>query len=201
MSDQPQTPEEAPARPAPGPRRGLAAALPFVLTAVAAVLLSLATQALLAPRQPSPPPATPPPAATAAAPTAPAATATAPAGTPGAGIPPADGVLRLEILDLQEQDRQLWSALYLLRAASQIDDALAALQANELDEADRTLLTAYRSLDRAYGASAEQEKGPIDTFRIQISQIRDDLRLRPEGADRRLRQIRRLVLSLVDEGG
>ena len=114
---------------------------------------------------------------------------------------PAEGVLRLNILDLQAQNRQLWSALYLLRAVAQLDDALVALQANDLDEADGLLLTVYRSLDRAYAFSAEQEKGPIDAFRLQISQIRDDLHLRPEGSDRRLRQIRRLVLSLVDEGG
>ena len=114
---------------------------------------------------------------------------------------PAEGVLRLNLLDLQAQDRQLWSALYLLRAVAQLDDALVALQANDLDEADGLLLTVYRSLDRAYAFSAEQEKGPIDAFRLQISQIRDDMHLRPEGSDRRLRQIRRLVLSLVDEGG
>ena len=114
---------------------------------------------------------------------------------------PAEGVLRLNLLDLQAQDRQLWSALYLLRAVAQLDDALVALQANDLDEADGLLLTVYRSLDRAYAFSAEQEKGPIDAFRLQISQIRDDMHLRPEGTERRLRQIRRLVLSLVDEGG
>jgi len=119
-----------------------------------------------------------------------------------AGAPPPDGsVVRLEVLDLQAQDRQLWSALYLLRAASQVDDAVAALQRNDLVEADRTLLTAYRSLDQAYAYSAEREKGPIDTFRLQLSQIRDDLHLRPERLDRRLRQLRQLMLSLVDEGG
>jgi hypothetical protein len=180
----------------------LAAALPFVITALVAAALSLGAQALLFPRQPL----------AVIAPTAQPTTTSAPAGTPApptltaaptaAPTPaPAEGVLRLDILDLEEEDRQLWSALYLLRAASQLDDAVAALQVNDLDEADRTLLTAYRSLDRAYAFSAEQEKGPIDTFRLSISQIRDDLRLRPEGADRRLRQLRRLILSLVDEGG
>ncbi len=198
MSEPPPTATSAPDAPPPAPRKGLAPALPFVLTAVAAVCLSLALQALLPLRQPG-----------ATAPTAPSATATlasaptsiAPASTAPATPPPAEGVLRLNLLDLQEQDRQLWSALYLLRAAAQIDDAVVALQVNDPDEADRTLLTAYRSLDRAYTFSAEQEKGPLDAFRLQISQVRDDLHLRPEGADRRLRQIRRLVLSLVDEGG
>ncbi len=204
MSDDPQPPEVA--APAPPPRNGLAAALPYLITAVAAVLLSLAAQALLFPRAPAPSAAITAPAPTDPAPTDPAPTATLPApATPGPtatpGAAPPEGVLRLDILDLQEEDRQLWSALYLLRAASQIDDAIVALQQNDLDEADRTLLTAYRSLDRAYAFSAEQEKGPIDTFRLQLSQGRDDLRLRPEGLDRRLRQLRQLILSLVDEGG
>lgn len=209
MSDDPQTPEGAPAVPPPATPRGLAAALPFIITAAAAVLLSLAAQALLFPRPPaaavaptaaataSPAPTQPAPAT--APPEAPTAT---PAPTaPGATPPPTDGVLRLDILDLQEENRRLWSALYLLRAAAQLDDAVAALQGNDLDEADRTMLTAYRSLDRAYTFAAEQEKGPIDTFRLTLSQVRDDLRIRPEGADRRLRQLRNLVLSVVDEGG
>lgn len=199
MPDEPQTPEGAPVDVDRAPRKRLAVILPYVVTAVVAVMLSLAAQALLFPRPPGAPAAptaalvsTAPPTATAApAPTAPQIA------TPAA----AEGVLRLDILDLKEEDRRIWGALYLLRAASQIDDALVALEFNDLDEADRTLLTAYRSLDRAYTFSAEQEKGPIDTFRMGLSQIRDDLRLRPEGADRRLRQLRRLILSLVDEGG
>ncbi len=109
-----------------------------------------------------------------------------------------ESALRLDILDLQAEQRRLWSVIYLLRAVAQIDDVLAALQANDLDEADRTLMLVYRSLDRAYAVSAEQDKGPIDSFRLQISQLRDELRLRPEGSDRRLRQIRRLILSLVE---
>jgi hypothetical protein len=122
--------------------------------------------------------------------------------TPAPSALPADaGGLRLAILDLEATDRSLWSAIYLLRAASQIDDAVVALQSNDLDEADRILLNTRRSFDRAYAFSAELEKGPIDTFRLQIGQARDDLHIRPEGLDRRLRQIRQLVLSLVDESG
>jgi biopolymer transport protein ExbB/TolQ len=120
--------------------------------------------------------------------------------TPSA-LPADSGGLRLALLDLEAADRRLWSAIYLLRAASQIDDAVAALQSNDIDEVDRILLNARRSFDRAYTFSAEQEKGPIDTFRLQLGQARDDLHIRPEGLDRRLRQIRQLVLSLVDESG
>lgn len=198
MSDQESTP---PASGAARPSR-IAAALPFVITAVAAVLISLGLQALLWPSA-APPTAqinTITPAATSPAPAASATSAPPPASpvpTPREGDV---GVLRLDILDLEAENDRLWSAIYLLRAASQLDDAVAALLTNDLAEADRTIMTARRSLDRAYALSAEQDKGPIDSFRIQTSQIRDDLRVRPEGADRRLRQLRQLVLALVDEG-
>ena len=205
MSEESQAPE-VPSPPASARRPALAAALPYIATVVAAVVASLLLQALLWPRLPLPavvaPTAIPP------APTASAAIATALplSPTPAAAPRPTpslsdNSVLALQILDLEEQNRQLWSAIYLLRAVSQLNDTLDALQANDLNEADRTILTAYRSLDRAYEASAEQEKGPIDTFRLQLSSIRDDLGVRPEGADRRLRQLRQLMLSLVDEGG
>lgn len=226
MPDQPQTPEtpgttetpedhpqaagprtpDAPAQPEPARRSALAAALPFITTAAAAVLVSVLVQAMLWPRQPSQPPV--PTAAPVATATAEAATpeAQAPTAAPAASPAPTqalseESVLSLQILDLEDENRRLWSAIYLLRAASQIDDSITALEGNDIAEADRTLLAVYRSLDRAYAFSAEQEKGPIDTFRLELSSIRDDLRVRPEGADRRLRQLRQLMLSLVDEGG
>jgi hypothetical protein len=200
----PQTtaPPSDPPRPAPR-RAALAAILPHAATALAAVLISLLVQALLLPAQPAPA-ATPTAVPTALAPEAtgtpepPAATAppATPAPTPALG---ADSVLGLQILDLQQENRELRSALYLLRAASQVNDVILALEGNDLAEADRTLLAVYRSLDLAYNFSAEQEKGPIDSFRLELSRIRDDLRVRPDGIDRRLRQLRGLILSLVDE--
>ncbi|NWF79689.1 MAG: hypothetical protein HXY37_06520 [Chloroflexi bacterium] len=198
MADEHQTPGDAPAAPPARTRTPFKALLPHLLTAALAVALSLLVQALLWPRPPIPGPA---PTAPLAAPS-PSVTVIAPTpvASPAATALPNDSVLRLEILDLEAQDRQIWSALYLLRAASQIDDAVIALQGNDLAEADRTLLTAYRSLEQAYAYSAEREKGPIDTFRLQLSQIRDDLHVRPERIDRRLRQLRQLVLSLVEEG-
>jgi hypothetical protein len=198
--DQQQPTSEAPAPSASSLRPRITAALPFIITAVASVLLSLLLQWLLLP----PSAATPPPAFIPTAASTPVVVPTSPRlePTPALSAPePSASLLRLAILDLEAQDRRLRSALYLLRAVAQLDDALVALQANQLAEADRALLLVYRSLDQAYAFSAEQEKGPIDTFRLQLSQIRDDLPLRPEGADRRLRQLRGLILSLVDEGG
>jgi hypothetical protein len=182
------------------------AALPFIVTAVAAVGFSLALQALLFPRTADPaaiiqtPTSAPanPPAPTTPAPTAdPLLTPEPAAATPAI---PDESLLRLELLDLQSEDRRLWGVIYLLRAASQIDDAVAALLINDLVETDRTLMAARRSLDRAYTVSPDAERGPIDTARLELSRIRDDLGPRPEGADRRLRQLRRLVLGLADEG-
>ena len=180
-------------------RLRLLATIPFVITALLAVALSLlmqrmvATSAepiLLVATATAPLPLSSPPSVRPTAP--PSAVAT---------VTPPDRVLSLAILDLEARDRQLRSALHLLRAVAQLDDALVALQTNQLDEAERTLLLVYRSLDRAYTFSTEQGKGPLDTFRLQIGQIRDDLRIRPEGIDRRLRQLRGLMLSLVDETG
>ncbi len=110
-----------------------------------------------------------------------------------------DGLIRLTILDLQAENARLRAATLLLRAAITIDEAVSALQRNDFAEADRALMSARRALDRAYQLSVEPQKGPIDTIRLQMSQIRDDLGIRPEGADRRLWQVRRLILTLVDE--
>ncbi|RRR67365.1 MAG: hypothetical protein EI684_19115 [Candidatus Viridilinea halotolerans] len=145
-------------------------------------------------------PALPPTTATIAA-VAPTAPPTAPpANTPASSLPAdlSENLLRLALIDLEDQQRHLRSDLYLLRAVVQLDDALLALQTNQFEEADRAMLLVYRALDQAYHFSAEQDKGPLNTFRLQLSQIRDDLHLRPEGLDRRLRQLRTLMLSLVD---
>lgn len=122
--------------------------------------------------------------------------------TPQPTLPPVpidEGLIRLSILDLQAENARLRTATHLLRAAITLDEAVNALQRNDMAEADRALMTARRALDRAYNLSTEQQKGPIDVIRLQISQIRDDLGVRPEGADRRLWQVRRLILTLVDE--
>ncbi|NNJ09893.1 hypothetical protein EKD04_006095 [Chloroflexales bacterium ZM16-3] len=191
----------APTPPAPRWRTKLMATLPYIATAVVAVLCSLLIQSVRWPLAAGVPVAAtqePTVAATVSPSPTPQPRATA---SPASELPADESILRLQVLDLEAADRRLWSAIYLLRAASQIDDSIVALQANDLDEVNRVMLNARRSLDRAYAFSAEQEKGPIDTFRLQISQARDDLRVRPEGLDRRLRQMRLLILSLVDEGG
>ncbi|MCX7859136.1 MAG: hypothetical protein N2385_03530 [Chloroflexus sp.] len=168
---------------------------PHLLTIAASLLLFTAIYYWLLP---APMPAAPQIATVTPAPTAPPT----PVPSPQPTLPPAsvdDGLIRLTILDLQAENAQLRTATHLLRAAITLDEAVQALQRNDFAEADRALMTARRALDRAYQLSVEPQKGPIDSIRLQISQIRDDLGVRPEGADRRLWQVRRLILALVDE--
>lgn len=195
--DERQSAPEPPEQPVPAGASRLVAVLPFAMTALIAVLLSLALQwLLLAPERLNAPAPTAGVLATPLAPTSPPPPTPPPAPAPLPDLP--ENLLRLALLDLEDQNRRLRSDLYLLRAVAQLDDALVALQANQFDEVDRSMLMVYRSLDQAYAFSAEQDKGPLETFRLQLSQIRDDLHLRPEGADRRLRQLRTLMLSLVE---
>ena len=95
---------------------------------------------------------------------------------------------------------RLWSAYYLARAANQIADAEAALQINNFDHVEQSVTAAAASVNRAYEYSAEQEKGPISEFRAQLSTLREEVRVRPEGMDQRLRSLRQRMLSLADAG-
>lgn len=107
--------------------------------------------------------------------------------------------LREDVALLQTELRSLWSAYYLARAANQIADAEAALRVNDLDEVEQVLATVGLSLDLAYEQSDEQDKGPISDFRMQVGAIREDVYIRPEDMDLRLRRLRQSMLSLVDE--
>jgi hypothetical protein len=169
----------------------LLAALPFVLTALAAIVVTLSIQAALwAPHRAVLPPATP----TGALPTP---TATPPANA----TPPVVTPTSEEVAELRNEVNRLWSAFYLARAANQLADAEAALRVNNLSEVEQVLATVSASLEQAYERSAEQEKGPISEFRAQISRMYADLRVRPEEMDQRLRRLRQSMLTLVDESG
>ncbi len=185
-----------PSSPLPGRwQRYVRLLAPHVLTITASLALFLTMYYWVLP---APAPAAPQIATATPAPTVPPT----PLPSPQPALPTAqldDGLLRLTILDLQAENAQLRAATHLLRAAITLDEAVQALQRNDFAEADRALMTARRALDRAYQLSVEPQKGPIDSIRLQISQIRDDLGVRPEGADRRLWQVRRLILALVDE--
>ena len=108
--------------------------------------------------------------------------------------------IREDMREIQTEIRNLWSAYYLARAASQLADAEAALRINDLDEVRQVLVTVDVSLDFAYERSNEQHKGPISEFRLQVSKVYEELYIRPEHMDQRLRRLRQSMLSLVDEG-
>lgn len=114
-------------------------------------------------------------------------------------LPPDERVLSQELLDLQIRVDELWSGLYIARAANQLADAESALRLNDTSEVERTLVVVDASLALAYERSGDLNKGPISEFRSQISQIRDDLYIRPEGIDLKLKVLRQRMLSLVEE--
>lgn len=119
--------------------------------------------------------------------------------TPTISLPLSDEELQQEVVALRIELNRLWSATYLARAASQLADAEAALRVNDLDEVARLLITAGASLERAYERSSEQYKGPISEFRARVAKMFEELRIRPEGMDHRLRRLRQSMLSLVDD--
>jgi hypothetical protein len=105
-----------------------------------------------------------------------------------------------ELRSLRAELRDLWSAYYLARAAIQLADAEVALRVNDQDEIERLLATAAVSLDLAYEHSSEQDKGPIGEFRGQVGAMHEDLAIRPENMDLRMRRLRQSMLSLANKG-
>lgn len=192
------TPE--PSAPVPPPPAGalrprwLLAALPHLLTALLAVAVSLAAQALLV-RPASPAFLPPTPAAAAPATAAP----TSPPGPPTAAAPPlAAGVARQELLDIRAEISQMWTAIYLARAISQAADAEAALRRNDLESVARSLVEVDDSLALAHERAADSSRNPIAQLRRDVGEMRGDLIPRPEGMDVRLARLRQLILTLIE---
>jgi hypothetical protein len=111
---------------------------------------------------------------------------------------PDERVLMQELIDIRAELRQAKSDTFLLLAASHLSDAEDALRVNNLAEVERLLVTVRVALDRAY-EYAEVYKNPIDDFRVQVGQMREDLRVYPEGMDQQLRRLRQNILSIVSE--
>ncbi len=183
-------------------RKRLQTGLPYVLTALFAVALSLFIQIMLEVRQVSlqslfalPTPTTTP---TPILPSPTPARTTTAVPTPPV---PDERILSQEVLDLQVDVNRIWSAYYLMRAANQLADAEDALQMNDLDEVESLLVTVNASLNQAYDLSTEQDKAPIGEFRMRVGAVHENLRVRPEGSDQQLRRLRQDMLSLIDEGG
>lgn len=195
--DAPAPEQGAPVSP---PRAGallrfLRAALPYALTALVAVALSIGAQQLWpAPQQPairvptSPPLPSPAPSPTAAArPTAP---------------PLSAGITEQEIADVRAEGDRKQAQIYLLLAIVQIDDAEAALRANELASVDQSLVAIDNSLQLAYGRyerAGDSARDAVAQRRMEVGKMHDDLYLYPENMDQRLNTLRQLTLALITE--
>lgn len=114
-------------------------------------------------------------------------------------LQPDERVLNQEIIDLRARLDEVWSGMYIARAAGQIADAEIALRGNDTSEVERVLVAVDSSLALAYDRSDDSTKGPIGEFRSQLGQMRDDLYVRPENLDQRLRSLRQRMMSLVEE--
>lgn len=97
-----------------------------------------------------------------------------------------------------EIDR-LWTAVYLARSMNQIADAEAALRTNDLEAVEQLLVAVDDSLALAYERAADPDKDPIEQLRRDVGEIHNDLRIRPEGMDIRLRRLRQRILTLIEE--
>ena len=189
--------EPVPERGAGAPLRFLRAALPFVLTALAAAALSLAAQNFLfQPAQPAivvPTSAPAPPATT--IPTArPILTSTA--------LPLSQGITQQELADVRAEADRKQAQIYLLLAVVQIDDAELALRSNELASVDQSLVAIDNSLQLAYTSyehAGDSARDAVAQRRMEVSKLHDDLYLYPESMDQRLGQLRQLVLALITD--
>lgn len=186
------------------PRRRFFAALPFVITALAAVVVSLLLQLMFF--RPS---ATVLPLPTAAAstpaPSLPTSAGAAPTARPIAAptaLPLAQGISEQELADIRAEADRKQAQIYLLLAIVQIDDAENALRSNELASVDQSLVAIDNSLNLAYARyerAGDSARDAVAQRRMEVGRLHDDLYLYPEGMDQRLNTLRQLTLALITE--
>jgi hypothetical protein len=176
----------------------LRAALPHVITFVAAVVVTLGAQLLLPRSLPDfvvpTPAATNPP-----APVAPTARPTPPVATT---LPLSQGITQQEIADVRAEGDLKQAQIYLLLAIVQMDDAQAALRSNELASVDQSLVAIDNSLNLAYTRyqrAGDSARDAVAQRRMEVGKMHDDLYLYPEGMDQRLDTLRQLTLALITE--
>jgi hypothetical protein len=179
-------------------RRRFFVALPFLLTALAAVAVSYLIQ--LALLRPAPPTIIPPSVPTAAPATA-GPTARPSVAGPTA-LPLAQGITEQELADIRAEADRKQAQIYLLLAIVQIDDAETALRANELASVDQSLVAIDNSLNLAYTRyerAGDSARDAVAQRRMEVGRLHDDLYLYPEGIDQRLNTLRQLTLALITE--
>jgi hypothetical protein len=187
------------------PRRWFFVALPFVITALAAVAVSLLLQLMFF--RPSPTVLSPPTAsASTPAPSLPTSAGAAPTARPIAAaptaLPLAQGISEQELADIRAEGDRKQAQIYLLLAIVQIDDAENALRSNELASVDQSLVAIDNSLNLAYARyerAGDSARDAVAQRRMEIGKLHDDLYLYPEGMDQRLNTLRQLTLALITE--
>lgn len=195
------TPENQPG----APRRRFFVVLPFLVTGLAAVALSLLLQSLFL----RPIPAVIPLPTSAAGPaTAPltASAGAAPTARPIVAVPTAlplaQGISEQELADIRAEADRKQAQIYLLLAIVQIDDAESALRSNELASVDQSLVAIDNSLNLAYARyerAGDSARDAVAQRRMEVGKLHDDLYLYPEGMDQRLDTLRQLTLALITE--
>jgi hypothetical protein len=177
----------------------LRAAIPHLVTFVAAVAVTLGAQMLLLP-PPTPDFIVPTPEPTAIPPTA--GPTVSPAPLSPTTLPLAQGITQQELADVRAEGDLKQAQIYLLLAIVQMDDAQAALRANELASVDQSLVAIDNSLNLAYARyerAGDSARDAVAQRRMEVGKMHDDLYLYPEGMDQRLDTLRQLTLALITE--
>ena len=122
---------------------------------------------------------------------------TIPAVTATPAPPLVQEISRQEILDVKADTAALWSAVYLTRALAHASDAEAALARNDLTGTAQMLLLMDDALQRAAIPATSAVRDPIEQIRRDIVAVRQDLYVRPNGLDVRIKRLRQSLLTLI----
>ncbi|MBA3945549.1 MAG: hypothetical protein H0X37_13400 [Herpetosiphonaceae bacterium] len=102
-----------------------------------------------------------------------------------------------QVAQLTQQVAQQESLLLVMLAQQHLALAHEALGANDLVRANQELVAAHAALDHAFERAAEELKQVIDNERHEVSRVRADLYIAPEGLDDRIRTMQDQLLALV----
>lgn len=170
-------------------RRLLQGALPHVVTALVTLVLAW----FVVPRDRVVVLQTP----SKATPVAGTVATTIPAVTATLTSPLVRDISRQEILDVKADTAALWSAVYLTRALAHASDAEAALARNDMTGTAQMLLLMDDALQRAAVTATSAVRDPIEQIHRDIVAVRQDLYVRPNGLDVRIKRLRQSLLTLI----
>ena len=122
---------------------------------------------------------------------------TIPAVTATPAPPLVQEISRQEILDVKADTAALWCAVYLTRALAHASDAEAALARNDLTGTAQMLLLMDDALQRAAVTATSAVRDPIEQIHRDIVAVRQDLYVRPNGLDVRIKRLRQSLLTLI----